>query len=129
MEDMSVEQFILALRCFICQRGCSQHIVSDNGKPFKGENKLLQNLFKDEEVQKFLVMKRIVSIFNILSKAPWYGGVYERLIKSVKHCLKKTLNNAKVTSAELYTLVIKIEGTLNNRLLTYLSVLINLTRH
>ena len=65
-------------------------------------------------------MKRIEWI-NILSKAPWYGGVYERLIKSVKRCLKKTLRNSKVTSAELYTLVVKIEGTLNNRPLTNLS--------
>ena len=120
MEDTSVEQFILALRCFISRRGCPQHIVSDNAKTFKGANKLLQNLFKDQEVKKFLVMKRIEWI-NILSKVRWYGGVYERLIKSVKRCLKKTLRNAKVTSAELYTLVIEIEGTLNNRPLTYLS--------
>ena len=120
MEDMSVEQFILALRCFISRRGCPQRIVSDNAKTFKGANKLLQNLFKDEEVKKFLVMKRIEWI-NILSKAPEYGGVYERLIKSLKHCLKKTLWNAKVTSGELYTLVVEIEGTLNNRPLTYLS--------
>ena len=120
MEDMSVERFILALWCFISRRGCPQRIVSDNAKTFKGANKLLQNLFKDEEVKKFLVMRRIEWI-NILSKAPWNGGVYERLIRSVKHCLKKTLRNAKVTSAELYTLVIEIEGTLNNRPLTYLS--------
>ena len=58
---------------------------------------------------------------NILSKAPWYGGVYETLIKSVEHCLKKTLKNAKVTSTELYTLAIEIKWTLNNRPLTYLS--------
>ena len=120
MEDMSFDQLILALRRFISQRGCPQRIVSDNAKTFKGANKLLQNLFKDEEVKKFLVMKRIEWI-DILSKAPWYGGVYERLIKSVKRCLKKTLRNAKVTSAELYTLVVEIEGTLNNRPLTYLS--------
>ena len=39
----------------------------------------------------------------------------------MKCCLRKTLRNAKVTSAELYTLVVEIEGTLNNRPLTYLS--------
>ena len=39
----------------------------------------------------------------------------------MEHCLKKTLKNAKVTSAEPYTLVIEIKGTLNNRPLTYLS--------
>ena len=88
MEDMSVKQFILALRRFISRRGCPQRVVSDNAKTFKCANKLLQNLFKDEEVKKFLVMKRIKWI-NILSKAPWYGGVYERLMKSVKHCLKR----------------------------------------
>ena len=48
MEDMSVEQFILALQCFISRRDCPQCIVSDNAKTFKGANKLLQNLFKDE---------------------------------------------------------------------------------
>ena len=64
---------------------------------------------------------KLIEWINILSKAPWYGGVYERLIRRVKCCLKKTLRNAKVTSAELYTLVIDIEGTLNNRPLTYLS--------
>ena len=89
-------------------------------KHLKCANKLLQNLFKDEEVKKFLVMKRTKWI-NILSKAPWYGGVYEKLIKSLKRCLKKTLKNPKVTSAELYTLVVEIERTLNNRPLTYLS--------
>ena len=120
MEDMSVEQFILALRCFIIRRGCPQRIVNDNAKTFKGANKLLQNLFKDEEVKKFLVMKRVEWI-NILSKAPWCRGVYERFIKSVKRCLKQKLRNAKVTSAELYTLVVEIEGTLNNRPLTYFS--------
>ena len=120
MEDMSVEQFILALRRFISPRGCPERIISDNAKTFKGANKLLQNLFKDEGVKKFLVMKRTEWI-DILSKAPWYGGVYDRLLKSVKRCLKKTLRNSKVTSAELYTLVVKIEGTLNNRPLTYLS--------
>ena len=31
------------------------------------------------------------------------------------------LRNAKITSAELYTLVIEIEGTRDNRPLTYLS--------
>ena len=120
IEDMSVKQFILALRRFISRRGCPQCIVSENAKTFKSANKLLQNLFKDEEVKKFLVMKRI-ELINILSKARWYRGVYERLIKSVKRCLKKTLRNAKVTLAELYTLVIEIKGTLNNRPLKYLS--------
>ena len=53
MEDMIVQQFVLALRRFISRRGCPQR--SYNAKTFKGASELLQNLFKDEDVKKFLL--------------------------------------------------------------------------
>ena len=120
MQDMSAEQFILALRRFISRRGTPSLIVSDNAKTFKRAEKSLQDLFKNKEVKQFLTLKRI-RWQNILSKAPWHGGIYERLIKSVKRCLKKVLRSSKVTLDELHTLVVEVEGTLNNRPLTYLS--------
>ena len=120
MQDMSAEQFILALRWFISRRGTPSLIVSDDAKTFKRAEKSLQDLFKNKEVKQFLTLKRI-RWQNILSKAPWHGGIYERLIKSVKHCLKKVLRSSKVTLDELHTLVVEVEGTLNNRPLTYLS--------
>ena len=58
---------------------------------------------------------------NILSKAPWHGGIYERPIKSVRRCMKKVLRSSKVTLDELYTLVVEVEGTLNNLPLIYIS--------
>ena len=58
--------------------------------------------------------------FN-LEKAPWWGGVFERLVKSVKRCLKKTISGARLTYEELLTVIIKVEMILNCRPLSYVS--------
>lgn len=47
------------------------------------------------------------------------GAVYERLIKSIKHSLGKTIGNRTLTTEELMTLMTEIEGSLNTRPLTY----------
>ena len=56
--------------------------------------------------------------FN-LEKAPWQGGVFERMIKSAKRCLRKAVGKNFLTFDELLTLVTEIEGVLNLRPLTY----------
>ena len=50
------------------------------------------------------------------------GGIFERMIKSAKRCLKKSIGRASLTYDELSTLVIEIEAVLNSRLLTYVSM-------
>ena len=120
MQNMSAEQFIMALRRFISRRGKPNLLISDNAKTFQKSKEILQELYESERVKKYLTGSRIKWI-NILAKAPWHGSIYERLIKSVKRSLKKILRNASVTQDELYTLIVEIEGTLNNRPLTYLS--------
>ena len=56
----------------------------------------------------------------IVEKAPWHGGFWERLIRSVKRCLKKSVGRATLSFEELRTIVIDIESTLNNRPIKYL---------
>ena len=49
------------------------------------------------------------------------GGIFERLIKSAKHCLKKSVGKASLTYDELSTLVTEIEAVLYSRSHTYVS--------
>ncbi|KAE9421251.1 hypothetical protein Angca_001107, partial [Angiostrongylus cantonensis] len=44
----------------------------------------------------------------------------ERLIMSLKHCLHRVLQKAIPTTSQFATLLVEIEGCLNNRPLTYM---------
>ena len=82
-QNMSPEQFIMALRRFISRRGKPNLLISDNAKTFQKSKEILQKLFESRGIKKYLTVSRMNWI-NILAKAPWYRSLYERLIKSVK---------------------------------------------
>ena len=56
--------------------------------------------------------------FN-LSRAPWWGGQYERFIGIVKQALYKTIGNGLLSWGELEDVILDVEVTLNNRPLSY----------
>ena len=60
-------------------------VATDNQNSDNGSN------FISREVQNYASIKGIKWNFN-LPKTPWAGGIFERLIKSVKSCLRKLLN-------------------------------------
>jgi hypothetical protein len=95
--DMTAEAFIRSFWRFTSRRGIPQEVKSDNEKTFKAASKQLEALFEIPEVKKYLSDQRIRWKFN-LEKAPWWGGFFERLIKSVNRCLNKILKNARVTN-------------------------------
>ena len=72
----------------------------------------------NEEVQRYLEDNGVKWQFN-LERAPWWGGFFERLVGSVKRCLRKVVENVRLSRVELETILVEIEGTLNNRPLTY----------
>jgi len=58
----------------------------------------------------------------IPKKAPWYGGYWKRLVGLTKAALKSVLGSAYISLQMLQTLVVEVEATLNDRLLTYLQL-------
>ena len=92
-------------------------IVSDNAKTFKASERAITRLFNEPKIRAELQNKRVTWRFN-LERAPWWGGFFERMVRSVKRCLRKVLGNAKLTVEELSTVLVEVEGTLNARPMT-----------
>ena len=63
-------------------------MVSDNAKTFKSIDKELRILYGHPLVREELETRRIEWRFN-LERAPWWGGFFERMVGSVKRCLRK----------------------------------------
>ena len=106
---------------FAARRGLPRKFLSDNGKTFKAAAKFIQSVFQsDEAVQTHLVDVGIQWVFNI-EKAPWWGGVFERMVRSVKRCLKKMTGRARLSLDELHTALVEVESIVNSRPLTYVA--------
>ena len=52
---------------------------------------------------------------------PWYGGFWECLIGVMKSSLKKVLGRTFATLSTIQTIIVEIEGILNDRPLTCIS--------
>ena len=53
--------------------------------------------------------------------APWWGGVFKRMVRSTKRCLRKMIGRASFTRDELLTAVVEIEAVINSQSLSYVS--------
>lgn len=100
----------------------SLRVISDNAKTFKGAAEVLRKIMSHPEVTCYFVDLNITWSFNV-EKAPWWGGIFERLVQSVKRCLRKTIGRAKLSPDELLTIVIEVEMIINSRPLTVITEL------
>src|SRR5690606_39030374 len=109
--------FLSALRRFISRRGIVHTVYSDNATTFHKAASYLRELFdavKAEETQEFLNAKRITWKFNA-PNAAWWGGQYERMIRTVKNSLKLTLKRSLLNFEELSTVLCELEAVVNSR--------------
>ena len=105
--DSSSPSCIRGLKRFFSRRGAPKSILSDNGTNFTAA-----------DTQQFASNYGTDWQFNPPA-SPWWGGIYERLVRSTKRCLKKILWNAKLSYEEVLTILLEIELVLNNRPLTF----------
>ena len=118
--NMTTEAYLRSFKRFAARRGFPNRVFSDNGKTFKAAQRALVKLVAQPSVTQYFSDTHIKWTFN-LEKAPWWGGMFERLVKSMKQCLKRVVGGAKLTLDELQTVVTEAEATLNSRPLSYVS--------
>ena len=106
--DLTTSAYIRSQRRFTARRGFPSMMVSDNGKTFKGS-----------ELREYNAKRGIKWRFN-LPRAPWWGGMFERLVRSTKRCLKKVVGCRKLNYEEFLTVLVEVEAVINNRPLTYI---------
>ena len=114
----SAEEFQRKLNAFITRRTRPRLIISDNAKEFKATASWIQKIQRSEALQDHLARQQIKWQFN-LARSPWWGGMYERLIRDIKKALYKTLGKSTLVFSQLEVVVMDIERQLNNRPLTY----------
>ena len=120
VRELSAPAFIQCFKRFTARRGIPSKMISDNGKSFQAAAKILRAIANHSDVQRHLSRFKIQWVFN-LPRAPWWGGIFERLIRSTKRCLRKTIGRASLRYEELCTVVVEVEAVLNSRPLTYVS--------
>ena len=98
-------------------------IYSDKAKTLVAADKWLKQVLHKEDVNDVLATNEIRWKFN-LSRAPWWGGQFERIIGLVKQTLFKVVGKSKLTWDKFEML--DIEATLNSRPLDYVEDYIQL---
>ena len=121
-DSLESDDFILVLRNFIGRRGKPKEMFSDNGKNFVGAarelRECLQQLDQSTTVHDYL-LKASVQWHFIPPNAPYFGGAWERLVKSTKSALKNILKEQCVTESVLRTALVEVEDVINSRPLTH----------
>lgn len=116
LDSIDTQTFIQSLKRFIYQFGRANTIMSDNGTNFVGTANLLKAINK-EEFKKACDVEKISWEF-IPPAAPWWGGFWERMVRSVKEPLRRMLGNSVVTNDQLKTILMEVVSVINDRPLT-----------
>ena len=104
--SLDTSNFIKAFKRFVSRRGVPTVIRSDNAKTFKCASSILCGKYN------------IQWLFNV-ERAPWTGGVWERLVRSVKTSLRVVLKQCSASYTDLETTLCQIESIINSRPITY----------
>ena len=106
VDDMTTEQFLMALQRFISRRNTPDTIILDNAPQFRltkvTEDKAWQQSITHENVVRFagdagIKWKFIIEFF------PGMGGFYERLVGMVKSSLRKAIQRKFLTTTQFQT--------------------------
>lgn len=117
--DMTAQAFLLAFRRFAARRGVPSTVYSDNAKTFRCCARLL--CLRPNEALLDYASSRHIRWKFIAECAPWWGGFWERVIRTIKDALKRSLGRSSLGYEELLTMLHEVDTVVNSRPLTQLS--------
>lgn len=120
--NLSSSSSIMCLRNFMNRRGEPVEIFSDNGTNFRGASAELIKEMKKLDNESFQsAYPGIKWSFNPPS-SPHMGGVWERLVRSIKSNIVEVLPVRRPTEEVLRSFLIEVENIINSRPLTHVPV-------
>jgi len=118
LPDLTCENFLLSFIRFSNRYGSPAKVYSDNASTFLQAMGILADSSSDDVFSEYLVKNNIRHL-RIPLYAAWVGSAWERMIKTLKNCLNKTLGRKHIPYFQLLTLLSDIEDCINSRPLTY----------
>jgi transposase InsO family protein len=106
--SMNASDFLDAFEKFKSRRGIPHHIRSDNAKTFQMVSQILKNKYN-------------IKWTFITERAPWRGGYWERMNRTIKTTLKTMLKTRKITVEAMRLLLCQTEALVNSRPLTFVT--------
>ena len=116
--SMSSKHFLQAFLRFSNIYNMPVNLYSDNASQFINAMNYLQGGSVDNEFNDYLTKNNIKHV-KIPLYAAWVGSTWERLIRTIKMCLHKTVGRKRLEYFDLFTLLSDITNSINSRPLTY----------
>ena len=120
---LDIDSFLEAFTRFSNRRGTPEELWSDNATNFVGANKELRDSIRDwnqTNIQSSLARRGVTWKFNPPA-ASHQGGVWERMVRSVKRVLNVIAGGLVMTDESLSTLLTEVERIVNSRPITAVS--------
>ena len=124
IDSLETDSLINALRRFVARRGTPDSIFCDNGTNLTGACKELKSSLKclsQDALHNHCLANDIRWNF-VPPQASHMGGVYERMIRTIRKVFTGILNpNTRLTDEILQTVFCEVEGIINGRPITKVS--------
>ncbi|XP_053686221.1 uncharacterized protein LOC128735757 [Sabethes cyaneus] len=120
VHSLSTVSCRMAISRFQSKFGKPTHIFSDNATCFRGANNEIVKMKRiNQECAEELTSPVTAWHFNPPG-TPHMGGIWERMVRSVKEAMRALMDGRKLTEEVLVTVLAKAADMINRRPLTYL---------
>ena len=89
-------------------------MISDNAKIFKATGKWPKDLQQNADINTMITKQQVEWRFS-LSRTPWWGGFFERMVGLTKNALYKSLGRSRLPFEQLKEVLLESVVILNNR--------------